>query len=314
MKESYDVVVVGAGINGLACGAYLAKAGVKVAVIEKRNECGPFALTEDIFGAGVPVDTHAGVCFLPMSPVWGDLELGKFGLEVLLPEVVAGTVWRDRNLIYYTHDHAKTVQAIAKYSEKDAKTFVEIGARIAPHRTEIAERGIFATPTPEGEDFLFSLGALAGFGPDELRTMNGMEMLELLYENEYVRTSLLGMANIGVFGDPSQKGEGAVMTILGWAEAVGVPRGGMHNLVHALVRCFRHHGGTLMLNAPVDKVTWAAGRPVGVVLAEESAFGPREIEAREALVMHTSPPIALKLLGAEDVARHDQELMRKMKL
>ena len=86
----------------------------------------------------------------------------------------------------------------------------------------------------------------------------------------------------------------------------------MHNLVHALVRCFRDHGGTLMLNAPVAKVTWAAGRPDGVVLEEDSAFGPREIKARKAVVMHTSPPIALKMLGNDEVAHGDGELQRKM--
>jgi len=313
MKDSYDVLIVGAGINGLACGAYLAKAGLEVAVVEKRNECGPFALTEDIFGAGVPVDTHAGVCFLPMSPVWGDLELGKFGLEVLFPEVGGGTVWADKNLMYYSSNRDKTAEAIAQFSPKDAKTFLHLAAQYAPRAVEIAERAVFSPPTAEGEDYLFSLGELVGFKAHDLRTMNGMELLELLYENEFVRTSLLGMANIGVFGDPSEKGEGAVMTLLGWIEAIGVPRGGMHNLVHALVRCFRHHGGTLLLNSPVDKVSWAAGRPEGVILAEESVFGARELKARKAVVMHASPPIALKLLGSEEVARRDPELQRKMK-
>lgn len=312
MKDSYDVVIVGAGVNGLACGAYLAKAGLEVAVIEKRNECGPFALTEDIFGAGVPVDTHAGVCFLPMSPAWGDLDLSSFGFEIIFPEVSGATVWPDKNLIYYTFDRQKNAEAIARYSQKDAKTYLRIAEQLAPRVPEIAERAVFTAPSPEGEDYLFSLGSFVGFNPRDLRTMNGMELLDLLYENEYVRTSLLGMANIGVYGDPAEKGEGAVMTLLGWGLGTGVPKGGMHNLVHALVRCYRHHGGTLMLNAPVAKVTWAAGRPDGVVLEEDSAFGPREIKARKAVVMHTSPPIALKILGNDEVARGDAELQRKM--
>jgi beta-carotene ketolase (CrtO type) len=312
MKDSYDVVIVGAGINGLACGSYLAKAGLDVAVIEKRNECGPFALTEDIFGAGVPVDTHAGVCFLPMSPVWGDLDLSSFGFEIIFPEVGGATVWPDKNLVYYSFNREKNAEAIGKYSQKDAKTYLRIAEQIAPRVPEIVERAVFTAPSPEGEDYLFSLGSIVGFSPRDLRTMNGMELLDLLYDNEYVRTSLLGMANIGVYGDPAQKGEGAVMTLLGWGIGTGVPKGGMHNLVHALVRCFRHHGGTLMLNAPVAKVTWAAGRPDGVVLEEDSAFGPREIKARKAVVMHTSPPIALKILGDKEVAQRDSELERKM--
>ena len=175
MKDSYDVLIVGAGINGLACGAYLAKAGLEVAVVEKRNECGPFALTEDIFGAGVPVDTHAGVCFLPMSPVWGDLELGKFGLEILFPEIGGGTVWADKNLMYYSSNRQKTAEAIAQFSPKDAKTFLHLAAQFAPRAVEIAERAVFSPPTAEGEDYLFSLGELVGFKAHDLRTMNGME-------------------------------------------------------------------------------------------------------------------------------------------
>ncbi len=67
---------------------------------------------------------------------------------------------------------------------------------------------------------------MVGFSPRDLRTMKRMELLDLLYENEYVRTSLLGMANIGVFGDPAEKGEGAVMTLLGWGLGIGGPRAG----------------------------------------------------------------------------------------
>ncbi len=312
MKNDYDVVIVGAGVNGLTCGAYLAKAGLEVAVVERRNECGPFALTEDIFGAGIGVDTHANVCLLPMSPVWGDLELGKFGFEVIFPEVAWATVWPDKNLVYYGFDHRKTAAAIARFSEKDAKTYLHLCDKLAGHKIEILERGVFAPPSIEGEDYLFSLGELIGFGPRDMRSMNALEVLDLLYESEYVRMSLLGTANGTVFGDPSEKGQGSVMTILYWAFSVGVPKGGMHNLVHALVRCFRDHGGTLLLNCPVSKVTWAAGRPDGVVLAEESPFGARELKARQAVVMHPSPQVALKILGSEQVARLDPELQRKM--
>ncbi|MDQ7082997.1 MAG: NAD(P)-binding protein [Aquificota bacterium] len=53
--------MVGAGINGLTAACYLQKSGLRTVCLEKRNECGPFALTEDIFGAGIPVDTHAQV-------------------------------------------------------------------------------------------------------------------------------------------------------------------------------------------------------------------------------------------------------------
>ncbi len=315
MKTEFDVVIVGAGINGLAAGCYLARSGLSVAVVEKRNEVAPFALTEDLFGAGVPVDTHAGVCFLPMSPVWGDLELDSFGLELISPEVPAGTLWRDgKNLIFYpVMEVDKTAEAIGKFSRKDQARFLDVAASFGPHVQEILDRAVFSAPSEEGEDFLWSLGQHVGLSPADIRTMNGIELLDLLYEDEHVKMAFLGVANIGVFGDPSEKGEGAVMTLLANTLSLMVPRGGMHTLPHALVRCLRHHGGALFLNAPVERIEWEGGRPRTVVLSDASPYAKKEIRAGQAVVCHVSPPIARGLLGDEDLQRADRSLWRKMR-
>jgi phytoene dehydrogenase-like protein len=313
MENSFDVIVIGAGINGLACGAYLARCGLEVAVVERRNECGPFALTEDIFGAGVPVDTHAGVCFVTMSPVLGDLELDRFGLDLIFPRVPTGTVWKDgKNLIFYP-DLDRTCQELARYSDHDARTFRRLREAILARAVEILERGAFSAPSEEGLEYLWSLGGLAGFSPDDFRTMNGFEYLDLLFENETVKCALLGQAAIGIFGDPSEKGEGAVMTLMGQVCSFGVPRGGMHTLVHALVRCFRHHGGTLLLNAPVERIEFEGDRPALVHLAESSPIPEKTLRARHAAVVHVSPPVALELFGDEPLRDRDRALWRKMK-
>ncbi len=312
MKKEFDLVVVGAGINGLAAGCYLQKAGLNVAILEKRNECGPFVLTEDIFRAGVPVDTHAGVCFLPMSPVWGDLELGRFGLDIIMSKVAAGTIWKDRNLLYYFNPVLQQ-KSLSQFSEKDANTYKEFMSRIAPDLPDILQKAVFSPPSDEGEDFLFSLGKYYGFTEADVRTMNGVELLDLSYENEYVKMGFLGISDIGLFGDPIEKGEGAINTVLSAALAVGLIRGGMHNLVHSLVRCFRHYKGTLLLNAPVKEVIWERGKPSGALLDDTSPYPFKEIKAKQAVIMHTSPPIALEMLGADNIDKKDHELYRKMK-
>ena len=224
MQRDFDGIVVGAGVNGLACGAYLARAGLDVAVVERRNECGPFALTEEIFGAGVPVDTHAGVCFVTMSPVYGDLELDRFGLDLIFPRVPTGTVSKDGTNVIYYRDLDKTCEEIGRFSERDARTFREMREKIMPQAVEILERGVFAAPSEEGLEYLWSLGGIVGFSPGDFRTMNGFEYLDLLYDDEKVKSSMLGQAAIGIFGDPAEKGEGAVMTLLGQACSFGVPR------------------------------------------------------------------------------------------
>ena len=312
MKKEFDVVVVGAGINGLACACYLQKAGLDVAVIERRNECGPFALTEDIFGAGVPVDTHAGVCFLTMSPAYGDLELDKFGLDLIIPNIPAGTVWKDGSNLLFHYDLDKTCESFSRHSQKDADTFKRLMSALQPRMMEVLDKAVFTAPSDEGEDYLWGLGEIAGFKADDFRTMNGFEFMDLLYENEKVKSSLLGGAAIGVFGDVAEKGEGAVMSMLAMAMTLGVPRGGMHTLVHSLVRCYRHYGGTLLFNAPVERVELEGGRPRVVHLSADAPYPEAEVVAREAVVMHVSPPLALQMLGAQAIEAHDHGLWKKM--
>jgi phytoene dehydrogenase-like protein len=313
MRREFDVIVVGAGVNGLACGAYLARAGLEVAVVERRNECGPFALTEDLFGAGVPIDTHAGVCFVTMSPALGELELDRFGLDLIFPRVPTGTVFKDdTNLIYYP-DLDATCQAMDRYSQRDARTHRKLRETIQRNAVEMLERGVFSPPSEEGLEYLWNLGSLVGFSPGDFRTMNAFEYLDLLYEHERVKCSLLGQAAIGIFGDPAEKGEGAVMALLGQACSFGVPRGGMHTLVHALVRCFRQHGGTLLLNAPVEKIEFEGEHPRWVHLAESSPIPEKKLRARDALIVHVSPPLGLEMLGDEPLRSRDRELWRRMK-
>ncbi|MBC8292697.1 MAG: NAD(P)/FAD-dependent oxidoreductase [Proteobacteria bacterium] len=313
MQTEFDVVVVGAGINGLAAACYLQRAGLAVAVVERRNECGPFALTEDIFGAGVPVDTHAGVCFLTMSPVWADLDLDSFGLDLVIPEIPAGTIWKDGSNLLYSYDPAKTHAAFSRHSEKDADTFSRLVAAVQSNSVEILERVVFSQPSDEGLDYIWSLGELVGFSPADFKSMNAFEMVDLLYENERVKMSLLGGAAINTFGDVAEKGEGALMQLLAMTVTLGIPRGGMHHLVHSLVRCFRHHGGTLLFNAPVEKVTFAGGRPDGVVLSADSPYPELEIRARHAVNLHVSPPLALEMLGERRLEQADPGLWRRMK-
>lgn len=309
MEKKYDVIVVGAGINGIACAAYLAKSGLKTLVLEKRNECAPFALTEDIFGAGIPVDTHAGVCFLPMSPVWGDLELDKFGFELIVASAPAGTVWEKENLVWYINPQ-KTAEAISKFSQKDSKTFLEIVSKIMPDIPEILQEAVFSPAEEEKEDYLWSLGKYLGFTPEDFKTMNCFEILDLLYESERVKTSSFGACDIAVFGDPAEKGEGAVMTALAFTIVIGVPAGGMHTLPHSLVRCFKYYGGTLLLNAPVERVERKEGGGFRVFLSEEAPYTQKEFESK-CVVMHTSPPISLNILG--DLAKQDDDFYKKAK-
>ena len=316
MESTYDVVVVGAGVNGLTCGAYLARAGLSVAVVERRNECGAFALTEDLFGGENPTDTHAAVCFLPMSPVWGDLELDRHGFDLLLGKSGAAVVWPDeKNYIYY-YDLNLQRRELERLSEKDAKTTIAMREKLLPDAAELLWL-FFKPATPEGEERFFELGKYVGISPQEMREMNGLELLDALFTEEHVKMLWLAAADIGLFGDVAMKGEGAVAVMLSSLLATGTPRGGMHTLVHALVRCFRSYGGTLLLNAPVSQVVLAneseLSKGHSVILSDDSPYPGHEIHAKQAVVFNVSPPVVKELLDDTQVSQRDPQLHAKMK-
>ena len=319
MKTEFDVIVVGAGINGIGAGAYLQKAGLDVAVVEKRNEIGPFTLTEDLFGgAGVPVDTCAMHCAIGYSPVMKDLDLERFGLEFIQPDPSYAATWKDgKNLAFYC-DPKKTAQAIERFSPKDAETFLRIANKVYsgsnPNETkEVTEFLRFSPPSEDRLHLFWELGKYAGFSPDDFRRMNGVELIDILFENEYTKMAILSVADIGGTGDLRLQGEGAVEALRSITRLFGQVKGGMHNLPHALVRCFKHHGGTLFLSAPVEQVTYEGGVANGVAISEESPYPQHQLKARHAVIMHVTPPVALQILGEEVVKEKDPKLYEKMR-
>lgn len=312
METTFDVIVIGAGVNGLTAGAYLAKAGLKVAVVERRNECGAFALTEDLFGGETPSDTHAAVCFLPMSPVWGDLELDKYGFDLLLGKSAAASTWPDgKNFVFYYDLNLHTEQ-LARFSESDAKTTLKMRQSMMSSSGDLLWL-FFKPPSKEGEEMLFNLGSHVGITPQQMRELNGLEFLDLVFEEPHIKLLWLGAADIGLFGDVATKGEGSVAVMLSTLLATGTPKGGMHTLVHALVRVFRAYGGQLYLNAPVNHVQLdSVGTKHTVFLDDTSPYPSKELIANHAVIFNVSPPVVGSLLDSDEINKRDPELYQKI--
>ena len=126
-KSEYDVIMVGGGVNGLAGAAYLRKAGLSVAVFERRDESGTFCATEEVLMPGVKLNLHVS----QLLPLWGppyvDLKLEKFGRELLKPP---GSNYGyfypflDGNAVLFSaRDARETYEAWKRISPKDAETY-----------------------------------------------------------------------------------------------------------------------------------------------------------------------------------------------
>ncbi len=116
---SYEFIVIGAGHNGLACAAYLAKAGAEVLVVERRERVGGGCHTEEVTLPGFKhnicsvVHTH-----IPSSPVYRDLELERHGVRYVYPDHPRGTIFPDHKTIVMYRETERTAAELARFSAR----------------------------------------------------------------------------------------------------------------------------------------------------------------------------------------------------
>src|SRR5882762_10434828 len=126
--QRYDAIIVGGGHNGLACAAYLARAGRKVLVLERRERIGGAAMTEEIF-PGFRFSVFSYVVSLLRPEIIRELELPKHGLEIL---PLDGTITPlEDDYLWRVNDHGKTVQELRRWSKSDAEAYEEYGPLMA---------------------------------------------------------------------------------------------------------------------------------------------------------------------------------------
>ena len=151
----YDVIVVGGGIaGGIPAATYLQKAGAKVVIVEARHELGTFIPTEEIW-PGVLSSAHAAGNWSGSSPVWEDLNLEDYGHRLIASPIGVGVTREDGKNILLKHGLAKTCEAVARYSEKDAERVKKILPAFMKNVVELNELILFSQPSPEKLDLLY---------------------------------------------------------------------------------------------------------------------------------------------------------------
>ncbi len=304
-----DVVIIGGGHNGLACAAYLAKAGLDVLVLEKRGLVGGAAATEEPW-PGYRVSSASYVVSLMPPQVVRELDLKRFGYEVSIvtpdyfvpfPDGTALTLWGDVE---------RDVAAIARFNEHDAAAYVEFD-RYFERVARLLKDLLFVVPPNMNLRDLPKWAATAGrfrkwSGRDvheavRLFTMSASDFLDEWFEDERVKGALATQAIIGAWCGPMTPGSAYVLMhhwigeVDGHAGAWGWVKGGMGGISAAMARAAEAAGAEVRTDAEVDRVAInASGQAVGVALADGSLV-------RAQRVVSCAHPITtyLSLIGEE---------------
>ena len=280
--KKYDAIVVGAGHNGLTNAAYLAKAGMKVLVVEKNPWIG---------GASVSRSLHEGwtysncsyVCSLFRPEIYRDLELARHGLQVI-PYQGGLTFMKNGDYFGNYSDHERHHREIARHSKRDANAYDRFSSDVS-RQTRLIRPFLMRTP-PDPTSFkpgdvmelihmlktYWDLGEDILYGTIRFWTMSVGDFLDEYFESDVIKAHMAGSGIIGTALGIYSPGTAYVLLhhymgdVDGSIGSWGFARGGMGSIAKALAGAFQSFGGEIMTDAGVDKILVKNGETRGVVL------------------------------------------------
>ncbi len=284
MVNTYDAIIIGGGHNGLVTAAYLARAGKKVLVLERRHLVGGAAVSEEIREApGFKFTVFSYVVSLLRPELIRDLQLPKHGLEILpLPSTL--TPLPNGDYIAFWDDHDETRREIYRHSPKDADAYDDFGHLM--HHMAMAVKPILSMIPPDPTSLspgdlagLAKLGGhMRGLGEEKftalfkLMTMSAADYLDEWFETDALKGTKSASGIIGTFMGPRSPGTAYVLLhhymgeIDGAFRAWGFAKGGTGGISEAIASAARSFGAEIRLNAGVSQVIVKNGQAVGVAL------------------------------------------------
>ena len=306
----WDVIVIGGGHNGLTHAAYLARAGRRVLVLERRHVLGGAAVTEEVF-PGFRFSECSYVVSLLRPDIIRDLNLAQHGLEIL-PLDGTFTPMPNGNYLWRVNDHAKTRREIARHSLLDAEAYDEYGRAMVEMARFVKPILELTPPDPLslnprdlkqlawlGRRFL-QLASGNRHNLVQLMTMSAAEFLDQWFETDVLKATMSASGIIGTFLGVRSPGTAYVLLhhymgeIDGAFRSWGFAQGGTGAISNAIAASAKAAGAELRTNAPVSRILIESGRAAGVVLDNGD-------ELRASIVASSADPrrTFLGFVGAE---------------
>src|SRR5688572_21260241 len=321
---SYDAIVIGAGHNSLVCAAYLARAGRKVLVLERRERIGGASVTEEVF-PGVRFSVFSYVVSLLRPEIIRELELPRHGLHIL-PLESTFTPLPVGNYLAQWNDHDQNRRELARHSPRDAEAYDEFGLML--HQMARAVKPLLAMAPPDPTSLSFGellgmkrlgehfrgLGAKRFSMLTKLLTMSSADFLDEWFESEALKGTKAASGIIGMLLGPRSPGTAYVLLhhymgeLDGVFRAWGIARGGNGSVSAAIAAAAQAAGAEIRTQSPVERILVKGNEALGVVLE-----GGEEIHARKVISGADPRRTFLGLVGEQHLPEDFAASIRRFK-
>ena len=321
MSETRDVIIVGGGHNGLVTAFYLAKAGFKPLVLERRAQVGGAAITEELH-PGFRCSTLAHNTGPLRADIVRDMQLEKHGLKFATPDVNTVSLLPDGRALVLYSDAKKAEQEIAQWSQKDAASYSDFGAALGKIGKVIGEALSLTPPnidSPSSGDLwgMLKTGrSIRNLGKKDLYRvlrwgpMAAADLVAEFFEGEPLRATIAARGVFGTFLGPWSAGTSLVLMLRAAADptptgSVQFPTGGVGAVTQAMAAAAKQAGADIRTDADITEIRVKDGMATGVVLKSGE-----EISAR-AVVSNADPKCTLMHLV--DPAHLSPDFVQKIK-
>lgn len=306
-EKSYDVIIIGAGPNGLATGAYLSKAGLRVLLLERRHEVGGGLLTEEVTLPGFLHNTHAVYMLMAdYAPVYPDFKLEDYNVRHIHPHLQFALPLSDGRCLCLYSDVEKTCDSIAQFSKHDAESYRELYHQCVRYVDGFIAGATYAPAMPILDQIVKLQQTELGREMIELSENTPKDFIDEYFENEHVKAMMLYLVTHWL-GSYDQSGMGYLALLyLNRASNYRLVKGGSHVVAQALHKIIFENRGIVLNTQRIKRIIVEDGMATGVEREDGAIF-----RADKAIISTLDPhQTFLKLVGEKNL---DKDFVEQIK-